>query len=93
MKLLVVPASVRVLYTCLICAASCVCTYVDIYMWCMQVPTGNTSSALLLVGPGSTELQQPRLSLPVRSCLMYVPQKEGIFPTSEKLRELFTNTT
>lgn len=47
--------------------AICICLYPSIHcIMCapVSVPVGNTCTALLVAGPGNTELQQPRLSWP-----------------------------
>lgn len=57
---------------CDLCYVSVFCVYVCGVDVCF-VPTGNSSSASLVAGPGTMELQQPHLSLAVRSGMKHSP--------------------
>lgn len=52
----------------------CVCMWC-ICVLCVHAPARNTSSALLLLGPGDMELQQPPLSWADGSHMIYFPQQ------------------
>lgn len=70
---LVLPVLLSALSVCDLCSQLCI--YL-VYVCSVCVPTGNTSSSLLLVGLGDMEKQQqPHFPQAVRSSVIYFPLK------------------